>query len=366
MNKLNESNIKSELEGIDWSSMGSDNGTLKSLPDSMEEEIGKASLSEDTRLKNEIAAEMLAKPELKAKRRSLSNSLEVINTLGYSDKGSFIDITQDTLIDAVAKGVVTVITSADKEREGYVIVKEKNGEIIGGCLRKSANANKFEVPVQKKPDGTFYADEAATKKRAATKRRSAKTKVKEKKGAKYRNLKSVSKLVGYVVRNCGDKPLTLQTQYCTKDENGKYVAGDTVLVTLQPGETMPISKKFLAINSSSIEFSGKFANGIIVSSNKKAKGTSEEILNRYFFKFSAEAGLDIHGEDVKIPIAVKENGPEGEEWVIKDEYLPVFGTLMNKKVSSSSIRGIKADMCLDPQAALAKRLRDVLESTEVL
>lgn len=364
MNKLNQ--VKSDLENVEWGSVGISDGLLKPMSDAMEEEIGKASVSDDTRLKNEIAAEMLARPELKARRRSLSNSLEVINTLGYSDKGSFIDITQDTLIDAVAKGIVTVMTNSDKDKEGYVIVKEKNGDIIGGCLKKTANANKFEVPVQKRPDGTFYEDESASKKRAERAKRSAKSKTKEKKGAKYRNLKSVSKLVGYVVRNCGDKPLNLETQYCTKDETGKYVAGETVVVTLEPGETMPISKKFLAINSSSIEFSGKFANGIIVSSNKKAKGTSEEILNRYFFKFSAEAGLDIHGEDVKIPIATKVSGPDGDEWVIKDEYLPVFGTLMNKKVSSSSIRGIKADMCLDPQDALAKRLRDVLENTEVL
>lgn len=364
-NKMNKS-LKEELQSVDWSSMGLQDGSL-SMADGFEEELGKQSVSEDTKLRNEIAAEMLAKPELKAQRRSLSNSLEIINTLGYSDKGSFIDITQDTLVDAVAKGIVTVITNseANKDKEGYVVVKDKNGDIIGGCLKKTSSANKFEVPIQKKPDGTFYEDESASKKKSAKAKKSTKAK-KEKKGSKYRNLKSVSKLVGYIVRNCGEQPIQLKTQYCTKDETGKYIAGETVVVTLQPGETMPISKKFLAINSSSIEFSGKFANGIIVSSNKKAKGTPEEILNRYFFKFSAEAGLDIHGEDVKIPIATKVSGPDGDEWVIKDEYLPVFGTLMNKRVNSSSIRGIKADMSLDSQDALAKRLRDVLESTEVL
>lgn len=358
---------KDIFDDVDWSVLESKDGILASMSDGLDEEITKPSVSEDTKLKNEIAAEMLAKPELKALRRSLSNSLKVINTLGYSDKGSFIDITQDTLVDAVAKGIVTVIqnTEENKDKEGYVVVKEKNGEIISGCLRKTSNANKFEVPIQKRPDGTLYEDEAASKKRA-TKTKKTTKKGKEKKGAKYRNLKSVSKLVGYILENCGDEPLTLKTQYCELDDTGKYVAGDTVEVTLAPGERMPISKKYLAINSTDIRFSGKFQNGIIVSSNKKAKGTAEEILNRYFFKFSAEAGLDIHGEDVKLPIAEKVSGPDGDEWKVFDEYLPVFGTLMNKKVNSSSIRGIKADMSLDPQDVLAKRLRDVLESTDVL
>lgn len=364
MGKIDDKEVFSD---VDWSVMETKDGILTSMSDGLDEEITKPSVSEDTQLKNEIAAEMLAKPELKALRRSLSNSLRVINTLGYSDKGSFIDITQDTLVDAVAKGIVTVIqnTEENKDKDGYVVVKEKNGEIISGCLRKTSNANKFEVPIQKRPDGTIYEDEAATKKKAP-KIRKTNRKGKEKKGAKYRNLKSVSKLVGYIVENCGDEPLKLKTQYCNLDDTGKYVAGDTVEVVLAPGEKMPISKKYLAINSTDIRFSGKFQNGIIVSSNKKAKGSAEEILNRYFFKFSAEAGLDIHGEDVKLPIAEKVSGADGEEWKVLDEYLPIFGTLMNKKVNSSSIRGIKAGMSLDPQDVLAKRLRDVLESTDVL
>ena len=87
------------------------------------------------------------------------------------------------------------------------------------------------------------------------------------------------------------------------------------------------------MNAGREEFDAKFKNGIIACANKKAGGTTEERLQRYFFKFTKESGLDVHGEDVKLQIADKITHEDGTvEWVVKKKYIETFGEKMNNRV----------------------------------
>jgi len=300
--------------------------------------------------------------------RVYSDSIEIINTLGYSEKGTFTDITQNVLANAANSNPnikVYPYTSATKGRgsnrgkTSWVKVDKKNGKILEGELYRRVDNKKFIVPYQYSEDGVAY----------NIVRRKGTAAVTKNNMCKYRRCQTVPKIIGYIIRNCGDEVVDIETEKWHYDANEeKYVSNGVEVVQLKPGETMQISKTYLILNASKEEFNCKFKNGVIACSDKKAAGTVEERLQHYFFKFSKESKLDVHSEDVKCQIADKITHEDGSlEWVIKDKYLETFGYIMNnriiektkKKESKSDKGGVD-----DASSRIAETIRSMMAGVD--
>ena len=281
----------------------------------------------------DLAIDEVKKVRSKPNYRKYSNSIEIINTLGYSDSGTFTDITQYVLANAAVSNpnvkvfphsASTKGRGSNKGKTSWVKVDKKNGNILSGELYRRTDNSKFIVPVQYSPDGTAY----------EIVRRKGTTTASKNNSSKYRKCQTVARIFGYIIKNVGDEPILMFTEKWYYDEDeGQYVSTGRIDKMLQPGETMQISKAYLIMNAGREEFDAKFKNGIIAWANKKAGGTTEERLQRYFFKFTKESGLDVHGEDVKLQIADKITHEDGTvEWVVIKKYIETFGEKMNNRV----------------------------------
>lgn len=146
-----------------------------------------------------------------------------------------------------------------------------------------------------------------------------------------RVVKGTSKIVGYLIENCGTEPLTYETEVWTKGENGLFEARK-VTKTLAPGQQAAISRKWLTALTAKPEFSFVLANGKIVSSSSNTEGKGiDAILEAHYFVFSKETGLEVNDDAIKNSIDVDN--------VVKPEYEEVFGYLNNPKASKAGKRG---------------------------
>ena len=146
-----------------------------------------------------------------------------------------------------------------------------------------------------------------------------------------RVVKGTSKIVGYLIENCGTEPLTYETEVWTKGENGLFEAR-SVTKTLAPGQQAAISRKWLTALTAKPEFSFVLANGKIVSSSSNTEGKGiDAILEAHYFVFSKETGLEVNDDAIKNSIDVDN--------VVKPEYEEVFGYLNNPKASKAGKRG---------------------------
>lgn len=84
----------------------------------------------------------------------------------------------------------------------------------------------------------------------------------EEASAKWRELEAVPAIVGYQIKNVGEKALRILTQECTKNAEGKYDA-TYVVVTLAPNAVMDITVENFVLNFSNYRFNGLLANGRI-------------------------------------------------------------------------------------------------------
>ena len=142
-----------------------------------------------------------------------------------------------------------------------------------------------------------------------------------------RVVKGTSKIVGYLIENCGTEPLTYETEVWTKGENGLFEAR-SVTKTLAPGQQAAISRKWLTALTAKPEFSFVLANGKIVSSSSNTEGKGiDAILEAHYFVFSKETGLEVNDDAIKNSIDVDN--------VVKPEYEEVFGYLNNPKASKA-------------------------------
>lgn len=146
-----------------------------------------------------------------------------------------------------------------------------------------------------------------------------------------RQVKGTSKIVGYLIENCGTEPITYETEVWTKDETGVFVAKN-VTKTLAPGQQTAISRKWLTALTAKPEFSFMLENGKIVSSSSNTEGKGiDAILEAHYFVFSKETGLEVNDDAIKNSIDVDN--------VVKPEYEETFGYLNNPKASKAGKRG---------------------------
>ena len=145
-----------------------------------------------------------------------------------------------------------------------------------------------------------------------------------------RVLKATSQIVGYKIQNIGNEPISYDTEVFTKDETGKFV-GSVQTRTMQPGETIVLTRAYTTVLCSRPEISFTLANGKIVSSARKSKkdGNLKDTLAAYYFSFNKDESAEVNDDSVKERIDVDK--------VVKDEFVEVFGYLNNPKES----RGVK-------------------------
>jgi hypothetical protein len=144
--------------------------------------------------------------------------------------------------------------------------------------------------------------------------------------AEGRQLKPTSQIVGYKVQNIGTEAIEYVTEVFTKDETGKFV-GNVVTKTLQPGETISLTRQYMTMLCAKPEISFTLSNGKIVSSSKKNAKSLKEELAAYYFSFNkAEDGTQIQVNDDEVKLSV-----DDENGVVKAEYVETFGYLNNPK-----------------------------------
>lgn len=295
---------------------------------------GKRQKSFKARMSEAFIKEDLATEENKQKWGKWSPALEVINSLGFSNKGSFVDDTNDKISAAVAAGIVTVVPEDDTETACYVDVKGK--DIVGGTVRKKGDG--YYKPFRRDENGNPTDDQ-------------------------FTSRMDVPLLVGYLIQNIGSEPISIYNSVCVPGEDQRPVAGPVQMQMLNPGETAAISKKNLMLTSAQLEFSGKFHNGLMASKKPEEGADVNKIMDSAHFIFYKEyAGQSVQEAPFKVSISVDdENGiPK-----IKDEYKPQFAyleTLDENKRNRAAARaagGTKGQKpTIDNSDILAKLIRD--------
>lgn len=141
-----------------------------------------------------------------------------------------------------------------------------------------------------------------------------------------RALTTTSVIVGYRVRNTGDKPINYQTEAWTKDESGKYVA-QKVEKVLAPGSTADLNRQYMTMLCAIPEISFQLSNGkVIRGSGKMGNGDLKTELEAYYFSFNKSEDKQINSDEVKLNVGVK--GGDGK-WTVKPEFAETFGYLEN-------------------------------------
>lgn len=146
-----------------------------------------------------------------------------------------------------------------------------------------------------------------------------------------RGLTATSAIVGYRVKNIGDKPIKYKTDVWTQGEDGKYVS-TRAEKTLEPGGTADFTRMFMTMFCAQPELSFTLANGkIIKGSGSKGNKDLKAELESYYFRFDKDEVTgekkQINDDTVKLNVGEKVNGV----WVVKAEYVETFGFLNNPK-----------------------------------
>ena len=162
-----------------------------------------------------------------------------------------------------------------------------------------------------------------------------------------RKLVPVAGIVGFKIKNVGDKPHTFITKEWSPVD-GKYVATE-VSKTLNPNEELVISHTDLVKAVVEPEFSLTLKNGNFRKSGKPKKGDADSIFNMVVFFYNAVDGktMSVHNSS-KIVI---DSDKDSE---IKPEFLSTFGFLLNKTERKTGTR-TKASS----SAALANYIKEL-------
>lgn len=257
-------------------------------------------------------------PNYAAIRCSRSKDIVVKKVLGFGKNGSLTDKTQEVLDRAVKDGTLTVLP-ADSTDVG--VVEEKDGKLYGSVkLAKGNGKNTYEPPF---------------KKGAETTTASGKNNV-------YRKVTSQPDNVGYIIQNVSDKPIDYTTCLYTKNDEGKYV-GEEVKKTLAPQEETAIARPYLTRLALQEEFNLCLGNGKIICKIGNKSKDAKSLLESPYFSFDSSVGLDVNSPEIKdlIHEIVDVNGVQ--KYVVKEEYVELFGYLNNEaEKSAAGRRGGKA------------------------
>lgn len=150
-----------------------------------------------------------------------------------------------------------------------------------------------------------------------------------------------SAVVGYLIKNVGKVPVLYCTEEFYEDNTGIHSVANMQYKTLQPNDTVQISRKFLALMALLPDFNLRFANGRMQVKNYEVAPINT-ILNGMYFVFGAGSYRGVHSPECKIEIydEITEKGFKRSR--VKPEYIEVFGGLealsrnyLEEKVSGS-------------------------------
>lgn len=153
-----------------------------------------------------------------------------------------------------------------------------------------------------------------------------------------RNIVPTSKLIGYVVANCGQEPIPYRTEIFTQNADGVWV-GEVKDLTLEPGGTCILSRKYMTMLGMQPEVAMALKNGKIVQGPKRDTKSIDATLESMYFNFSNESGHTVNDDDIKLSVGVQDKATGA--WHVKPEYLATFGYLENPKPTATRERKTK-------------------------
>lgn len=306
---------------------------------------GKRRPSDRTLTARKLQEELNANPEQAKRFKMWTDALEVTHSLGFSDTGSYIDTTRDTISMAISAGRVRTVPATDTTTDCFLTVDKQNGEILSGVVRlKKADGDTMSYcpTPQKLEDGTALPKEFVKK-------------------------KDVAQLVGYTAKNIGAEPVLIYNSTCFKNASGVWEETPMATVTLNPGEEVQMTKKALALTGGLIEYSGAFANGTIYAKSKQV--TAAELIDNTSFRFSGKSagyeGLSVHSDTFKVRI---DDIDEDGFYRVKDEFKEHFAILENEGRNKNKKNGKRANTraAFDSSDIISKMIRDAMNSGNVL
>ncbi len=157
------------------------------------------------------------------------------------------------------------------------------------------------------------------------------------------DLISVSKIVGYLLKNVGSAPVEYRTEEF-KEVDGQWV-GEAVVKVAKPGDEFALSKKNMTILAARPEYAMQFSNGTVKKTSKQNKTNSVEgELTAYAFRFTDE-NLKVNDDAIKTNISKKTKGADGKDfWKIDAKFEAAFGFLYNEKEKGGKRRESKAQV----------------------
>lgn len=186
-----------------------------------------------------------------------------------------------------------------------------------------------------------------------------------KNGKPSHKIVSTAAIVGYRVENTGDDAIVLNSQEWAQGEDGKFV-GTPAEVTINPGETVDLTKRDFFILMARPEYSNEFANGYVTTRNsvtKMANISLDEIFassNIVLRKDEDGKKYGVHDDDFKVNISAK--NADGK-WYVLPEYEVRFGFLNNEKeieIAESTTRTRREKVKVNTQNVKAAFLAKVL------
>lgn len=265
----------------------------------------------------ELSNRIKTDAEYMEKRFSRSKDLRVINVLGFGKSGSLKNKTDEYIDKAVEAGTVKVLP-ADSEEDG--VVEMVDGVLHGTAKLAGSKLSDKYIPPFKKGEPRKGADGKANT---------------------FRRLANAPENVGYIVKNVSDTPIEYTTTLYTQDETGKFVGND-VKKNLMPNEEIAISRANLTKLTLRDEFNLTLENGTIIA--KTNAKSVEELFTNPYFQFSRESGMDVNSPEVKKLIHDTQNVNGETVYVVKDEYIELFGYLNNKEEKAPKAKRAKANV----------------------
>lgn len=182
-----------------------------------------------------------------------------------------------------------------------------------------------------------------------------------------RQLSSVSKIVGAVLRNNTGEDITTYAEPFKKAEDGSWVTDGLVEVTWKNGETMNFPTKTASMFCMKVEVSCAVANAKMRRSGKDSKGQLDVELESYYFTlnkdFKEANGLTgTHDDQFKIAIA-EQVSPD--KWVVKPEFETEFGDYNNEVPKPGRLPRAAKKKKIDAGALLASHMRNFVQKNGV-